>query len=196
MAIDLLLREVVQTFFGQTTKNLLYPKIILQGLKDIAPKNDEFKAQDPKLETAGTEEDVTLKKYDAFICHASEDKEAFVRKLAEALSEEGLKVWYDEFTLSVGDSLRRMIDHGLSNSRYGVVVLSESFFAKDWPQKELDGLVAKEGNFDKVILPIWHGVTKEQVKSFSPMLADRLAVSSSKGLPYVVKEILRAIGKK
>lgn len=133
------------------------------------------------------------KKYDVFICHASEDKETFVKKLAEALSKEGLKVWYDEFTLRLGDSLRRSIDRGLSCSQYGVVVLSESFFQKDWPQKELDGLVAKEHNFDKVILPVWHRVTRKQVESFSPILADRLAVSSNEGMDIVVKRILEAI---
>lgn len=133
------------------------------------------------------------KKYDVFICHASEDKETFVRELAEALSRENLRVWYDEFSLSLGDSLRRKIDQGLSNSRYGVVVLSSNFFRKDWPQKELDGLMAKEHNLDKVILPIWHGVTRKQVESFSPILAGRLAVSSDRGMDYVVKEIQRAI---
>lgn len=133
------------------------------------------------------------KQYDVFICHAREDKERFVRELAETLRKKGLRVWYDEFTLSIGDSLRREIDKGLSDSHYGIVVLSESFFKKDWPQRELDGLVAKEGNFNKVILPIWHGVTQEQVASFSPMLAGRLAASSDKGMDLVVKEILRAI---
>lgn len=160
----------------------------------VPQSKDKGATTDLKLETLRKEESMPpKKKYDVFICHASEDKETFVRILAEALSKEDLEVWYDEFTLSLGDSLRRKIDHGLSNSRYGVVVLSDNFFRKDWPQKELDGLVAKEGDFDKVILPIWHGVTKKQVESFSPMLADRLAVSSDKGMAYVIKEILRAI---
>lgn len=81
-----------------------------------------------KPKTSGKEESVTSKKnYDVFICHASEDKEAFVRELAEALSKY-LRVWYDEFSLSLGDSLRRKIDYGISHSRYGIVVLSEDFF--------------------------------------------------------------------
>jgi hypothetical protein len=82
--------------------------------------------------------------WDVFISHACEDKESFVRPLAEALRARGLRVWYDEFTITVGDSLRRSIDRGLANSRYGIVVLSPNFFAKDWPQKELDGLAARD----------------------------------------------------
>ena len=69
--------------------------------------------------------------YDLFICHASEDKEGFVRQLAETLEAKGASVWYDEFTLNVGDSLRREIDRGLASSRFGVVVLSEAFSKRE-----------------------------------------------------------------
>jgi len=133
--------------------------------------------------------------WDVFISHASEDKEAFVRDLANKLSSAGLKVWYDEFTLTLGDSLRRSIDHGLSNSRFGIVVLSKSFFSKEWPQRELDGLVAMEISSGKIILPIWHNVTKEDVTAFSPILADKLAVSSERGIDIVTKEVIAAIKK-
>jgi len=131
--------------------------------------------------------------YDAFICHASEDKEDFVKPLAEALIEEGLKIWYDEFTLKIGDSLRRSIDKGILNSHYGIVVLSKNFFEKEWPQKELDGLVSREDGKEKVILPIWHGISKNEVKKYSPLLADKIAVSSSEGLEYVLRELLRVL---
>ena len=87
--------------------------------------------------------------WDLFICHASEDKDTVARPLALALSEKDLTVWYDEFELVLGDSLRRKIEHGLANSRYGVVILSESFFRKEWPQRELDGLAAREDGRDK-----------------------------------------------
>lgn len=131
--------------------------------------------------------------WDFFVCHASEDKKSIVRELAEKLCKNGYKVWYDEFTLKLGDSLRQKIDYGLAHSRYGIVVLSVNFFEKEWPQKELDGLVAKERKEKKVILPIWHGVTKEDVEKFSPILAGRLAASTSKGLDYVIGEIIKAI---
>jgi formylglycine-generating enzyme required for sulfatase activity len=131
--------------------------------------------------------------WDVFISHAWEDKEDIARPLAEALRQKGLLVWYDEFTLTLGDSLRRAIDRGLAQSRYGVVILSPNFFAKEWPQRELDGLVAREISSGKVILPVWHNVTWEDVSRFSPTLADKLAVSTTKGLDAVVEEILRAL---
>lgn len=116
--------------------------------------------------------------YDAFISHASEDKDALVRPLAEKLKEMGFHIWYDEFELRVGDSLRESIDKGLAVSAYGIVVLSEAFFAKNWPQYELNGLVAREIEGEKVILPVWHNITKQHVLKYSPPLADKIALVS------------------
>jgi TIR domain len=131
--------------------------------------------------------------WDVFVCHASEDKDDFVRPLARGLETHGLKVWFDEFTLTVGDSLRRSIDRGLAGSRFGVVVISPDFLLKEWPQRELDGLVARETGGVKVILPVWHNITADLVRKYSPTLADRLAVSSAGGLEHVIAELLRAI---
>lgn len=133
--------------------------------------------------------------WDLFICHASEDKDEVARPLAEALTGKGLSVWYDEFTLTLGDSLSTSIDYGLANSRFGVVILSPAFFNKEWPKRELDGLTAKEISSGKTILPIWHNVERDYVLRYSPILADKLAVSISEGLDRVVTEIQKAVSK-
>jgi hypothetical protein len=120
------------------------------------------------------------KTYDVFISHASEDKDAIVRDLAHALRRRGLEVWYDEFALRIGDGLRRKIDVDLSTSRFGVVVLSPSFFSKNWSEYELDGLVTREMSGDRqIILPIWHDVTRDDVIGYSPPLADKLALRTA-----------------
>jgi hypothetical protein len=131
--------------------------------------------------------------WDAFISHASEDKDAIARPLAEALRANALKIWFDEAELTLGDSLRRSIDRGLARSRYGIVILSEAFFSKSWPQRELDGLDAREVDGVKVILPVWHGINHAMVARYSPMLAGRLAVSSSRGISAVVDEVLKVL---
>lgn len=133
------------------------------------------------------------KQWDVFISHASEDKESLVRPLARALEESGLQVWFDATALTVGDSLRGKIDEGLSRSRYGIVVLSPHFFAKPWPQWELDGLVSREVSGIKVILPIWHNIDHEGVSARSPMLAGRLAARSSDGIQKVVLDLRTAM---
>lgn len=120
-------------------------------------------------------------KWDLFISHASEDKEDFVKPLAILLHNIGVKVWYDEFTLKFGDSLSRSIDKGLSQSKYGVVVISKAFIEKRWPEYELQGLVTLEmAGKGKRIIPIWHGVKRKEVLRFSPSLADKLAADTSR----------------
>jgi TIR domain-containing protein len=117
--------------------------------------------------------------WDAFISHASEDKERFVRPLAQALTALGARIWYDEFSLRLGDSLSRSVDKGLAQSRFGIVILSKAFMMKPWPEYELRGLVAKEINGHSTILPIWHEVEHEAVLNFSPPLADKFAVRTA-----------------
>ena len=132
--------------------------------------------------------------YDFFICHASEDKDDFVRELAELLRTKGAKVWYDEFTLRVGSRLRREIDRGLVSSRFGIVVVSEHFFKKQWPQRELDGLFSLDNQELGRILPIWHKVTKEEVVQHSPTLADILALNTGvQGAEEIAEELLKVL---
>lgn len=119
------------------------------------------------------------KQYDFFISHASENKDEIVRELADVLVANGFQVWYDEFELKIGDSLRKKIDYGLSNSKYGIVIISPSFVKKNWTEYELNGMVAREMNGHKVILPIWHKITKDKVLKFSPTLADKMALNTS-----------------
>ncbi len=142
--------------------------------------------------------DIPVRAFDVFISHAGEDKEAVVRPLAHALRERGLEVWYDEFELLIGDSLRRRIDRGLIACRFGVVVLSPSFFAKGWPNYELDGLVTREvAGGGQLILPIWHKVTKADVMGYSLSLADKLARSTADvsidALADEIAEVVRPI---
>lgn len=120
-----------------------------------------------------------MTQYDVFISHASEDKEEIARPLSEFLLSLGVGVWYDEFTLDIGDSLSRSIDKGFSASRFGVVILSPSFFSKGWPQHELAGLVSKDVAYGKTILPVWHKITAEEIRKVSPTLVDKVAVTTN-----------------
>lgn len=91
----------------------------------------------------------------------------------------GVNVWYDEFELKIGDSLRRKIDQGLSKSKFGIVVISRSFIKKGWTNYELDGLMTKAISGQQILLPIWHDITKQEVIDYSPSLADKVARNTS-----------------
>lgn len=137
-------------------------------------------------------EDGAVIEYDVFISHASEDKDAVVRPLANALVQHGLRVWYDEFELKIGDSLRRKIDKGLANSRFGIVVLSRDFIKKGWTNYELDGIISKAVSGEQVMLPIWHEITKQEIIAYSPSLADKVARNTSS---YTIDEIANEIAE-
>lgn len=133
--------------------------------------------------------------YDVFISHASEDKESFVKPFVDELKKLGITVWYDKDTIRWGDSIRKKIDEGLLNSRFGIVVISMDFIRKYWTSHELDGLFNLEESGESRILPIWHNINKSDVLKFSPSLAAKMALSTALMTPeeiaQQVKEILK-----
>jgi hypothetical protein len=134
------------------------------------------------------------KEYDVFISHASEDKEEIARPLAEKLRSLGMRVWYDEFSLHIGDSLNESIDMGIRYSHFGVVILSHNFFAKNWTREELYALYNKSQMLGrKIILPVWHKITKEQIYHYSTLLSDKYGIPTSRGIDYVASEILQEV---
>jgi hypothetical protein len=134
--------------------------------------------------------------YDVFVIHASEDKDSIARPLAQRLKDLGLKVWYDDFSLRIGDKLRESIDSGLSKSKFGIVILSKNFFAKEWPKLEFEGLVTLSVKNISRILPIWHEVNFNDVMNFSPMLASIKALPTSTSPDEVAFKIYEVVTNK
>ena len=130
-----------------------------------------------------------------FVSHAYEDKESFVDEFVEALRNQGLKVWYDTDKLKWGDSMREKIDRGLAKSKYGVVILSPNYIAehKYWTKAELNGLFQVETVNGKTILPIWHNLTKKQVVEYSPIIADRKAMTTASMTPEEIAAELKEL---
>lgn len=132
--------------------------------------------------------------WDVFISHASEDKASVARPLFESLKDLGVSVWFDEAELRIGDSLRRKIDQGLAHSAFGVVIVSEAFVAKGWPQYELDGIVTRSVAGEQNLLPIWHKISRDEVRAQSPSLADKVARSTAElGIAEIAEEIARRV---
>jgi hypothetical protein len=177
-----------------------YAGRVRSGVRVLPGPLPAARSSEPSLDsiaTAAIEADETPpddRNFDVFVSHAAEDKEAVVRPLAHALQDRGLSVWYDEFELRLGDSLRRKIDRGLANSRFGVVVISKPFLSKNWAQYELDGLVTREmAGGDQVILPIWHEISKDEIIRKSPTLADKLALRTSDATIAEIAEEIAAV---
>ena len=124
-----------------------------------------------------------------FISHASEDKDDIARPLAEALMREDFQVWFDEYSLMVGDSLKESIEEGIRTCDFGIVLLSHHFFSKPWPRAELNALFGREMGRQRLILPIWHKIDRKHIDSHSPFLLDKLALNSEEGVEELVRKI-------
>lgn len=131
--------------------------------------------------------------WDLFVSHASEDKENIVKPLVKELEKYGLRVWYDEFELKIGDSLSESIDKGIINSKNGLIIVSNNFLNKNWTDYELKSFMIKEIEQGREILPIWHNVTKADVMNRSLFLADKFALSSDIGVEQLAIKIVQKI---
>ena len=135
-------------------------------------------------------------KADFFICHASEDKEEFVRDLAESLIKNGANIFYDEYSIKLGDSLTDTINKGIKISKSAILVLSQYFFEKSWTQAELQAIFHKARVSNYKILIIYHNITNEEVTEQYPLLADIKGINSKVDLSKIIEELFKAIDKK
>lgn len=118
--------------------------------------------------------------YDVFLSHASEDKDDVARPLAEALTARGVTVWFDELNIHVGQSIRREIERGIRDARFGLLIISEHFMVKQWTQAELDALWGKKlAAKDDSLLPVWHKVSYDEVQAALPLLVGLHALNTS-----------------
>lgn len=131
--------------------------------------------------------------YDAFISHAVEDKLGIANELSGRLEAAGLTIWYSGSELNAGDSVNDVILEGLRKSRYGIVILSKNYLAKNWTMKELHFLMSKERPDRKVILPVLYDVTPEDLAAKDIDLADRFALRADKGMDHLVKKLVAEI---
>ncbi len=131
----------------------------------------------------------------AFISHDSRDKDALVRDLVVDLSKNMCPVWYDEYSLAVGDDLRESIEKGLREAKKCILVLSPNFLSNEgWTKAEYDSIFTREiMEKNDVILPVWHNVTAKDIYEYSPRLANKVGIPSSVGIPEISKRLARKL---
>jgi hypothetical protein len=168
------------------------PENIADNLFEFATQQDlsiEIRGQKYAMEVSKAQKPL------AFISHDSRDKEQIARKIAQGLSEKMCPVWYDEYSLKIGDRLRKSIEKGLKECKKCILILSPNFLSNDgWTKTEFDSIFTRELiEKQDCILPVWYGVTKEQVYEYSPSLADRLGARWDLGEDEVIRQLHRAI---
>lgn len=123
----------------------------------------------------------TLPEYDVFISHANADKEELIEELYNSLDKLGIKIFYDKEVLEWGDKWKDKILEGTKKAEFAIIVISENFFDREWTERELVEFLNRQNrNGQKLILPILHNITVEQLKEKYPSIADIQAIDSAK----------------
>jgi hypothetical protein len=134
------------------------------------------------------------KTWDFFISYASEDREAAANPLTEALNRRGFAVWLDHKVISAGTDFSEQIRRGLTDSHYGIVIVSPRFLAKDWPMRELNTLLAIETVDGRHrVVAVFHDVTEAQVRNKAPELLDKAPIDTRHGFERVCDEVLERV---
>lgn len=128
-----------------------------------------------------------------FLGHASEDKDAIAKPLYHALKDE-FDVWYDQARIGLEDSFCKKITEGIRECDFGVVIFSPQLFQKRWTNEEMDRLVSLQRNHRKVILPIVHDMTSNDLADKLPILTAKKAISSTEGIRAIAAAIRAAVG--
>lgn len=132
------------------------------------------------------------KPYHVFISYATED-EAYAKELATSLQWLGLSVWFAPIALQIGGKLLDSINAGLIASQYGLLLISPTYIEKRWTSYELDVLHRQHIEQDKKLLPIWHGISKQQLDGWNPGLSGIIALQSTEGAGNIAKKIAHVV---
>lgn len=167
-------------------------KLLFDQLKKKAISNDLFiHCRDINMAVERSKVETPL----AFISHDSRDKDLIASVIANELQKRMIPIWYDEYSLRLGDSLRESIEKGLKECKKCILILSPNFIENlGWTKVEFNTIFTREIIETKnLVLPVWAGVTKEEIYDYCPLLVDRVGVNWDKGLEVVVNKIQRAL---
>ena len=122
-----------------------------------------------------------LPQYDVFLSHANKDKEDFVEDLYKSLEKLGVNIFYDRKSLEWGDKWKERILEGTQKSEFAIIVISQNFFGREWTEKELKEFLNRQNrNGQKLVLPIIHNITNDDLRKKYPLVADIQTVDSRK----------------
>lgn len=181
-------------FYSQNKSNILLAVKRNNGSGHITKPKLVFE----KRRTITTSSKQSMNKtWDVFICHASEDKKSIAKPLVDKLTEAGVDVWYDEFELDWGSHLMQSINYGLKKSLFGIVILSKSFFKKEWAQRELAGLHSLSiANKQNKILPLLYKINHDELINYSPLLSDIVYKQWNEGLQIITQSVKKLVNKR
>ena len=96
-----------------------------------------------------------------------------------SLEKLGIKIFYDKKSLEWGDKWKNRILEGTKKAEFAIIVISDNFFDREWTEKELNEFLNRQNrNGQKLILPIVHNITNEDLRKKYPSVAEIQALDS------------------
>jgi WD40 repeat protein len=102
--------------------------------------------------------------YDVYLSYSHKDKPT-IRKLADKLTSDGIRVWLDEDVIQTGDSIPLAIKKGLAKSRVLVICWSKNYADSEWAQFETNTFQFRDPN--------------DRERRFVPLRLDKQEMSES-----------------
>lgn len=133
--------------------------------------------------------------YDVFILQAQEDENGFSDELVQELKKKGLSVWFCRLGLDPSMSLRDILAHALTESRYAVFIISPAFLVKKWSVLQLE-LIFSDRNWRSLILPLADALPPRDLLKELPLLDGRLLSTSEENARALAERLARTVRRK
>ena len=128
-------------------------------------------------------------KYDVFLSYAPEDKDSFSDELSAILQyKHGLKILYQSIAISSEASIKKLVNDSIKNSKHALILLSRNYIKKYCKDCKLESLFQLQSNGGKIILPIWHDITKKEIQDFSPTMSQNLVLNTTMMTPEEISD--------
>lgn len=153
---------------------------LIHNLRVLCGRMQSYLATHYPATEMNSSKEKTKMMYDVFISHANADKIDYINQLKQSLDKLRIRVFYDKDTLEWGDKWKEKILEGVDQAEFAIIVISENYFGREWTERELrEFLNRQNSNGQKIILPILHKITVEQLKEKYPAIADIQALDSA-----------------
>ena len=153
---------------------------LVSCLKSISKDKAFIQKQNEAVEMTSQPGRRSFAEYDVFLSHANKDKKEIVDELNESLKKLGVSVFYDKESIEWGDIWKQRILEGTQKAEFAIIVISENFFGREWTERELSEFLNRQNkNGQKLILPIIHGISNQQLREKYPAVADIQCISTS-----------------
>ncbi len=131
----------------------------------------------------------------AFLSYSFDDRD-LAKSIANALMANGIDTWWAEWEIRAGDSLRQLIDEGLSGCSHFIVLMTPGSIQKPWVRQEMDAGLVRRIDGQAKFLPLRSGLpTKDLPPLLSGMLSPEIGDDFVASIRNLVNDI-HDVGRK